>query len=67
MKDLGYGKGYAYAHDEAEGVAGMDCLPENLRGRRYYRPTARGEEARTAARLEEARAIREAKKTEETR
>jgi len=67
MKDLGYGKGYAYAHDEAEGVAGMECLPENLRGRRYYRPTARGEEARTAARLEEARAIREAKKTEETR
>ena len=67
MKDLGYGKGYAYAHDEAEGVAGMDCLPENLRGRRYYRPTGRGEEARTGAVLEEARAIREAKKAEETR
>jgi putative ATPase len=64
MKDLGYGKGYAYAHDEAEGVAGMDCLPDNLRGRRYYRPTSRGEEARTGARLEEARAIREAKKVE---
>ena len=62
MKDLGYGKGYAYAHDEEEGVAGMDCLPENLAGRRYYRPTARGEEARTGARLEEARGIREAKK-----
>ena len=62
MKDLGYGKGYAYAHDEAEGVAGMDCLPENLEGRRYYRPTARGEEAATGVRLEEARAIRETKK-----
>jgi len=45
----------------------MDCLPENLRGRRYYRPTGRGEEARTGAVLEEARAIREAKKAEETR
>jgi putative ATPase len=64
MKDLGYGKGYAYAHDEAEGVAGMDCLPRNLEGRRYYRPTARGDEARTGARLDEARAIREAKKAE---
>jgi putative ATPase len=67
MKDLGYGKGYAYAHDEAEGVAGMDCLPQNLEGRRYYRPTERGEEARTGARLEEARAIREAKKAEKAR
>ncbi len=42
MKDLGYGKGYRYAHDEAEGVAGMECLPEGLAGRRYYRPTDRG-------------------------
>jgi putative ATPase len=62
MKDLGYGKGYAYAHDEEEGVAGMDCLPANLEGRRYYRPTARGDEGGTGARLEEARAIRESKK-----
>ena len=45
MKDLGYGTGYRYAHDEAEGVAGMDCLPEALRGRRYYTPTDRGREA----------------------
>ena len=44
MKDLGYGKGYRYAHDEAEGVAGMECLPEGLRGRRYYAPTERGGE-----------------------
>jgi putative ATPase len=66
MKDLGYGKGYAYAHDEAEGVAGMDCLPGNLEGRRYYRPTARGEEARTGQRLEEARGLREAKKSRQS-
>ena len=39
MKDLGYGKGYRYAHDEKDGVAEMDCLPDALAGRRYYRPT----------------------------
>ena len=63
MKDLGYGKGYAYAHDETEGVAGMECLPEGLVGRRYYQPTDRGAEADLAARLEAARLIRAKKKT----
>ena len=62
MKDLGYGDGYRYAHDEAEGVSGMDCLPEGLAGRRYYRPTQRGEETEVSARLEAARLIRERKK-----
>jgi putative ATPase len=62
MKDLGYGKGYRYAHDESEGVAGMDCLPDGLLGRRYYRPTDRGREKDAAARLEAARLIRERKK-----
>jgi putative ATPase len=62
MKGLGYGKGYAYAHDEAEGVAGMDCLPESLLGKRYYRPTDRGEEALLGERLEAARLVREKKK-----
>jgi putative ATPase len=61
MKDLGYGQGYRYAHDEAEGVAAMDCLPESLRERRYYAPTERGAEAEIAARLEAARLIRERK------
>jgi len=59
MKDLGYGKGYRYAHDEADGVAAMDCLPEALAGRRYYNPTDRGAEAAMAARLDAARAIRQ--------
>jgi putative ATPase len=58
MKDLGYGQGYRYAHDEAEGVSAMDCLPEALAGRRYYQPTARGAEAELAARLEAARLVR---------
>src|SRR5262245_51804165 len=62
MKDLGYGKGYAYAHDEEEGVSGMDCLPEALLGRRYYRPTDRGGEASLKERLEAARLVRERKK-----
>jgi putative ATPase len=61
MKDQGYGAGYRYAHDEAEGVAGMECLPEGLVGRRYYRPTDRGREKDVGARLEAARLIREKK------
>jgi putative ATPase len=65
MKQLGYGKGYRYAHDEEEGVSGMDCLPESLAGRRYYEPTQRGEEAGVAERLEQARRLREEKKGNE--
>lgn len=62
MKDLGYGRGYRYAHDETEGVSGMDCLPESLAGRHYYHPGGRGAEAKLAARLEAARLVRERKK-----
>jgi putative ATPase len=58
MKQLGYGRGYLYAHDEEEGVAEMESLPEALRDRRYYRPTERGAEKEAAARLEAARRIR---------
>jgi putative ATPase len=58
MKNLGYGSGYRYAHDEADGVAAMDCLPEALAGRRYYHPTQRGYEIKLAERLEAARRIR---------
>jgi putative ATPase len=60
MKGLGYGKGYKYAHDEAEGVAEMSSLPEHLEGRRYYEPTDRGIEARLKEALAKARAIRKA-------
>jgi len=51
MKEVGYGKGYRYAHDEAEGIADMECLPESLRGRRYYVPTGRGFEREVRERL----------------
>ena len=59
MKELDYGKGYAYAHDTAEKIAKLTCLPEALRGRRYYTPTGLGREANMKARLEAVRAWRE--------
>jgi putative ATPase len=59
MKGLDYGKGYKYAHDEAEGVSAMSCLPPHLENRRYYQPTDRGIEARIREALERARRIRE--------
>jgi putative ATPase len=51
MKDLGYGKGYQYAHDAPDARVDQDDLPEALRGREYYRPTNRGLEAELARRL----------------
>jgi putative ATPase len=62
MKGLGYGKGYRYAHDEQEGVAGMDCLPDRLAGRRFFHPTERGAEKDLKTRLEAARLVRDQKK-----
>lgn len=58
MKQVGYGKGYQYAHDLEAKVADMECLPDNLRGRRYYHPTAEGREKMLAQRLEEIRKLR---------
>jgi putative ATPase len=58
MKHLGYGKGYQYAHDLERKVADMQCLPDNLKDRRYYQPTGKGEEKRLRERLEEIRRSR---------
>jgi putative ATPase len=58
MKELNYGKGYKYAHNEAEGIADMDCLPESLRGKSYYRPTDRGFEDTIRKRIEEWKRLR---------
>jgi putative ATPase len=55
MDKLGYGKGYQYAHDLEDKVADMECLPENLTGRRYYHPTNEGIEKRIRERMEEIR------------
>jgi putative ATPase len=62
MKELGYAKGYRYAHDEEDKVADMDCLPDSLRGRTYYQPTQEGREKQLAARMEEIRRIRSGKR-----
>jgi putative ATPase len=62
MKSIGYGKGYQYAHDEEDKVADMECLPESLRGRRYYQPTAEGREKLLAQRMDEIRKIRDSKR-----
>jgi putative ATPase len=51
MKQLDYGKGYKYAHDEPDAVANMDCLPDNLKGREFYRPTDFGFEKEIRKRL----------------
>jgi putative ATPase len=57
MKNIGYGKGYQYAHNAAEKVTDMTCLPDSLAGRIYYNPTGEGFEARIRQRLEEIRRI----------
>ena len=50
---LGHGDGYVYAHDEADGVAQQDYLPDDLQGKTdYYRPTDRGFEERLGPRWE---------------
>jgi putative ATPase len=58
MKGLGYGKGYEYAHDVDGKVANMQCLPDNLRDRVYYKPTSEGIEKRIRERLEEVKRLR---------
>jgi putative ATPase len=55
MKNLGYGKGYQYAHDLEQKIADMQCLPDNLRDRVYYEPTNEGIEKRIRERLEDIR------------
>ena len=64
MKELDYGKGYQYAHDTADRLTDMQCLPDSLLGREYYQPTEQGLEAKYKARLEQ---IKSWKKQHETR
>lgn len=56
MKELDYGKGYQYAHDTEDKLTNMQCLPDSLVGREYYRPTEEGVEGRFKARLQEIKA-----------
>ena len=59
MKELGYGKGYEYAHDTEEKLTHMQCMPDSLKDRTYYHPTEQGDEKKAAERLEEIRKFRE--------
>jgi putative ATPase len=59
MKQIGYGQGYQYAHDPENKVADMQCLPDNLKDRKYYQPTNEGVEKRIRERLEEIRRRRD--------
>ena len=57
MKREGFGKGYKYAHDYDEGVIGQQNLPDNLKDRRYYKPTDRGFEKEMSRRIERVQEI----------
>ena len=52
MKDIGYGKGYQYAHDYKDKLTAMQCLPDSLKDKTYYHPTEQGVEGRFKQRLE---------------
>ena len=51
MREVGYGKGYQYAHDYEDKLTNMQCLPDSLLGRTYYEPTDQGAEVRLKERL----------------
>ena len=53
MKELDYGKGYKYAHDYEDKLTDMQCLPDSLIGREYYKPTEQGVEKKFKERLRE--------------
>ncbi len=57
LKDLGYGKGYQYAHDARSGLVDQEHLPDELSGARFYLPTDRGYEAVLKDRLQKWRII----------
>ncbi|MGM9428036.1 replication-associated recombination protein A [Hydrogenophaga sp. MI9] len=62
MKDLDYGKGYRYAHDEAGGfAAGENYLPEGMTGTQFYRPVDRGLEIRIGDKLRELKKLNDQK------
>ena len=58
MKDLGYGRGYNYDHDAADGFSGQDYFPEEMDRQTFYTPNGEGSEARIKERLERWAALR---------
>jgi putative ATPase len=61
MKDLGYGKGYAYDHDADQGFSGQDYFPDEMERQTFYRPKGEGAEARIKERLDRWAALRRQK------
>ncbi len=59
MKEIGYGKGYRYAHDQKDGTAGMTCLPDKLAGTVFYAPRGHGYEKNILERMEWVRSKRD--------
>jgi putative ATPase len=62
MKELGYGKGYAYDHNEDEGFSGQDYFPEGMARQTFYAPKGEGAEARVKERLDRWAALRAEKR-----
>jgi putative ATPase len=62
MKEMGYGAGYRYAHDEEGRIADQQHLPDELVGKRFYQPTDQGYEAEIAARMRAWERLLEGKK-----
>ena len=52
MQELNYGKGYQYAHDTSDKLTTMQCLPDSLKEKVYYRPTTQGNESKFKERLD---------------
>jgi len=66
MKQFGYGSGYQHAHQFEDAVNTMECLPESLKGTRFYEPTDRGVEQRIAQRLDELRKKKSGDRSQES-
>lgn len=64
MKELHYGEGYVYAHDTEEKVSAMQCLPDSLKDRVYYRATEQGQEKAFGQRWKELRDWKKAQRGE---
>jgi len=65
LKDIGYGKGYAYDHDADAGFSGQDYWPEEMDRQTFYEPSERGFEARIAERIAFWNELREKRETDD--
>jgi putative ATPase len=61
MRDMGYGEGYAYDHDEKDGFSGQNYFPESMQRQAFYKPVERGFEREIKKRLDYWAALREQK------